>query len=201
MRQLRESSQSALTRGFRSIEGPQEPAFTTRESHVEAKTEFDVIPHKTSAWSRSRERKAAQRLPSASRRGGRPSPKLLLSSSRSKPVVSQATGINSMTPLGPTLSSMRSSSRTKMELQQQRHLVQQILSSNLKRNLQQSIEKKVQNLMDEPNKSKKQNMGATGQEQSKDSRFHKLKLKLSNEQRSKKESARFMHGMTPSSSR
>lgn len=116
-------------------------------------------------------------------------------------MVSQATGINSMTPLGPALSSMRSSSKTKMELQQQRHLVQQILSSNLKRNLQQSLEKKAQDMRDGPNKQQRQHEEEAGQEQSKDPRFHKLKLKLSNEQRSKKESARFMHGMTPSSSR
>ena len=56
-------------------------------------------------------------------------------------------------------------------------------------------------MMDESERERRQNMEGVGQEQSKDSRLHKLKLKLSNEQRSKKESARFMHGMTPSSSR
>lgn len=65
---------------------------------------------------------------------------MVLTTAHSRPVISQATGLQAMTPLGPALASQRSHSRLGVEQLSARHAGQQALTRQQKMNLLSHLE-------------------------------------------------------------
>jgi hypothetical protein len=124
----RESSRRGNRSALGSAAEPREAPLTHRQ---EAKSALDA------------------RLPLTSRREGPSEATLRLSTAHSKPLISAATGLTSMTPLGPALGSVRSFSRSRVEQHSARQQAQRELGRKAKLEILSHLEARAAEMQEE----------------------------------------------------